>query len=418
MIRLKYKALNSTLPLSLSALLLATSICAQAPAVQEKIMADITYLASDELEGREPGTMGEIKASNYIAERFEEIGLSPKGTDGFFQVFRYNSSVNPHGAAATNAKPTSARNVIGYIDNGAEHTVAIGAHYDHLGYGGFGSLYTGEPAIHNGADDNASGVAMMISLAEWLNNSKLKKNNYLFIAFSGEEAGLMGSNYFVKNATVPIHTINYMINMDMVGRLREDNSLSVSATGTSPEWENSLNANNTDSLALVFDKSGHGPSDFSSFCNKGIPALSFFTGQHSDYHKPSDDVEHINPEGIMLIYSLIQRIITDKNDEGKLSFLNTQAPEKPGRSSFTVTLGVMPDYLYDGQGMRLDGILGGRVAEKYGIESGDIIIKMGKMDVEDVYGYMEALGTYQKGDKAKVTLLRNGKKVKKKVVFE
>jgi len=258
----------------------------------------------------------------------------------------------------------------------------------------------------------------MLALAQWLVKAEVKNNNYLFIAFSGEEQGLLGSNYFINNPTIPTEGINYMINMDMVGRLQESRTISVGATGTSPQWEVSLTANKQDDVTLVFDKSGAGASDYSSFCNKGIPALGFFTGAHSDYHKPSDDVELINFEGMEVVYELIKKVIVDKDDEGKLEFLNTAGPKNPGRSKFTVTLGVMPDYLYNAGGMRLDGIIGGRVAEKAGLKSGDVIIQMDKMEVNDIYSYMEALGSYQPGDKAKVTVLRDGKKMKKKVVFE
>ena len=180
---------------------------------------DITFLASDSLEGREIGTQGEIIAADYIAKRFKEIGLTPKGdSNTYFQLFKRKLKAHPHDTAFMGEELTG-RNVLGYIDNGANKTIVIGAHYDHLGWGDEGSLHSDSvKAIHNGADDNASGVAALLNIANELKDKK-NQNNYLFIAFTGEEKGLWGSNYFVKNATVNVEEINYMINMDMVGRL-------------------------------------------------------------------------------------------------------------------------------------------------------------------------------------------------------
>ncbi|MEP7169027.1 MAG: M20/M25/M40 family metallo-hydrolase, partial [Bacteroidota bacterium] len=186
-------------------------------------------------------------------------------------------------------------NIIGYIDNKAINTIVIGAHYDHLGYGGEGSLYRGAPTIHNGADDNASGDAALIELARILKNSNDKSNNYLFIAFSGEEKGLLGSNYFVKHPTIDLKKVDYMINMDMVGRMKKDeHTLQVLGVGTSPEWKEVVEKINIDSVKIKEAESGVGPSDHTSFYLADIPVLHFFTGSHEDYHKPSDDEDKIN----------------------------------------------------------------------------------------------------------------------------
>ena len=164
----------------------------------------VKYLASDKLEGRETGTKAEKVAAKYLVKQFKKIGLESKGDKGFYQDFTYTPKVNPHASAEEQAKvldPITGRNVIGYINNDAEYTVIIGAHYDHLGYGHEGSRYTGDPQIHNGADDNASGVAVILELAKFLKENN-KKHNYLFLAFSGEEKGLWGSNYYMKNPTI------------------------------------------------------------------------------------------------------------------------------------------------------------------------------------------------------------------------
>ena len=257
---------------------------------------DVEALASDDFEGRQTGSEGEQKAAAYISKRFKDIGLEAKGTNDFLQAFSFKPKTDPHQEVNYIVKDgdstITGTNVIGMLNNNAENTIIIGAHYDHLGYGAEGSLHRGEAAIHNGADDNASGVAVLIDLAKNLKD-KNTNNNYIFIAFSGEEMGLLGSNYFVKNPTIDTKAANYMINMDMVGRLKADSTLAVYGVGTSPILKQTLNAHNT-KFKLIQKESGVGPSDHTSFYNADIPVLHFFTGQHEDYHKPSDDEEKIN----------------------------------------------------------------------------------------------------------------------------
>ena len=265
---------------------------------ENKIKEDVSFLADDKLEGRQTGTPGELKAAEYIQKRFKDLGLTAKGTNGFYQDFTFKPKTNPHEEVkfTENADGTiTGRNVIGFLDNKAENTVIIGAHFDHLGYGGDGSLHRGEKAIHNGADDNASGVAVLLNLISKL-KEKNTNNNYLFMAFSGEEMGLLGSNYFVKNPTIDTKAVSYMINMDMVGRLK-DSALAVYGTGTSPIFKQTLKSHNNN-FKLIQKESGVGPSDHTSFYLADIPVLHFFTGQHGDYHKPSDDIETLNYEGM------------------------------------------------------------------------------------------------------------------------
>jgi Zn-dependent M28 family amino/carboxypeptidase len=190
-------------------------------------------------------------------------------------------------------------NVLGYIDNHAPQTIVIGAHYDHLGYGIEGSLYRGETKeIHNGADDNASGTAALIEIARLLKGSSYTGSNYLFIAFSGEEMGLLGSNFLVKHLPLAKEQINYMLNMDMVGRIKPDEAvLLINGVGTSPEWKTAMAQINVEGLKIKTTESGVGPSDHTSFYLQDIPVLHFFSGTHSDYHKPSDDADKINYKG-------------------------------------------------------------------------------------------------------------------------
>ena len=311
-------------------------------------------------------------------------------------------------------KKRTGHNVIGYLDNGAANTIVIGAHYDHLGYGeDHNSLWTGKAEIHNGADDNASGIALVVELAKLLKNSKLKNNNYLFICFSGEELGLFGSKYFTEHPTIPIENINYMINCDMVGRLNDSSpTITIGGLGTSPVWGKILPAK-TKSLSVKFDSSGIGPSDHTSFYLKNIPVLFFFTGTHKDYHKPTDDVDKINFTGEFRIIQYILNIIKETNNIGKIVFSKTREPQMSS-ARFTVSLGIMPDYTFSGSGVRADGIIDGKIASKVGMQAGDIIVKLGDFTITDLNTYMTALSKYKKGDATKVTVQR----AKKELIFD
>jgi len=381
---------------------------------------DVAILANDSLNGRKTGSEGEKKAAKYIAKRFEDLGLQAKGTEGYFQKFSYRASKNPHQEAEfTSEKSDSTEtgeNVIAYLDNKAENTVVIGAHYDHLGMGGEGSLYREGEAIHNGADDNASGVAMMLHLADSLQQKgSPKKNNYLFIAFSGEEEGLLGSNYFVKNPTIDTKKVSYMLNMDMVGRLNSENTLAVYGVGTSPILKQAVNAN-AGQLKISENESGVGPSDHTSFYLADIPVLHFFTGQHEDYHKPSDDTEKVNFAGMEIVSNYIFNIIKDLDSQPKLPFRKTKN-ESEAVPDFKVTLGVVPDYLFSGKGMRIDGISEDRPAQKAGLQKGDIVVKMGDFEVTDMMSYMKSLSKFEKGQTVTVTIDRSGDLKEVEVTF-
>ena len=384
---------------------------------ENRIFDDINYLADNKLEGRQTGSKGEQIAADYIADRFKVLKINAKGTNSYFQDFSFNKSSNPHEQVTfedtDNKNQIFSKNVIGFIDNGAENTVVIGAHYDHLGYGGQGSLYVGKE-IHNGADDNASGTALMLDLANQLKFDNFN-NNYLFIGFSGEEMGLLGSNYFVKNPTIDLSSINYMINLDMVGRLKEDKSLAIYGVGTSPIFKQTINSNN-DSFNIIENESGVGPSDHTSFYINDIPVLHFFTGQHADYHKPSDDPDKINYQGVKEISNYIFSLISDLNDNGRIAFRKTknESEEVP---RFKVSLGVMPDYMFNKGGMRIDAVTEDRPGYKAGLIKGDVVIKLGEDDVEDMMSYMKALSKFESGDTTFVVVKREQDTIKKEVTF-
>ncbi len=283
--------------------------------------------------------------------------------------------------------------------------VFLTAHYDHLGYGeDHNSLYAGNtPMIHNGADDNASGTGALIELSKLLKASKLKNNNFVLVAFSGEELGLYGSKYFTEHPTVDISKANYMV--DMVGRLNDStHAITVGGFGTSPVWSE-LIVNSKD-LTIKIDSSGTGPSDHTSFYRKDIPVLFFFTGTHSDYHKPSDDADKINYNGELQVIRYIYKVIESTEKKGKVAFVKTRESTM-NRTSFKVTIGVLLDYTYSGgDGIKVDGVSDGRPAQKAGILAGDIITQLGDNKFADVNDYMKALSKFSKGETTKAKVKR------------
>lgn len=302
-------------------------------------------------------------------------------------------------------------NVVAYLDRGAPHTIVIGAHYDHLGHAEYGSsLHAGDRAIHNGADDNASGTAGLIELARYFSQSRNSKYNFLFMGFSGEELGLLGSAYFTKNPTISLEKVAAMLNMDMIGRLDSvERQLGVLGTGTSPVWDGLIQPQ-AGGLRIKSNPAGTGASDHTSFYLKDIPVLHFFTGTHSDYHKPSDDADKINYHGMAEVVNYIIRITEALPADEKLAFTKTNDAENRNAPRFKVTLGIMPDYFYEGRGIKVDGVTAGRAAANAGVEKGDLLLQLGEYELADMQAYMQALAAFNKGDVVKLQLLRGAEK--------
>lgn len=256
-----------------------------------RICKHINYLASDKMKGRGTGSKENAKAAKYIIKQFKKLDLVPLGTDGFRQPFtaKVRRVVVPDSVRQAN-------NVIGFLDNGAPYTIVIGAHYDHLGMGKQGSSRDKNPQgkIHNGADDNASGVAGLLELAYYFTKNKAREPyNFLFIAFGAEELGLVGSRYFANNPTLPLEKINFMVNMDMIGRYNAQRGVGIGGYGTSDSWPEIFKEVKGD-VKFFTDRAGSGGADHASFYAKKIPVLFFHTGGHNDYHLPTDDTEKID----------------------------------------------------------------------------------------------------------------------------
>lgn len=334
-----------------------------------------------------------------------------------FQLVGVNIQMETEVVKLTN----TTANIVGLLEgNGSpssKEVIVLGAHMDHLGFGGPGSgaLDPDEQAIHNGADDNASGTAVLLELAQVFASTKANlKRSLLFIAFSGEELGTLGSAHYVAHPTISLANTVAMLNMDMVGRL-EKQTLTVHGIGTSPAWEELVRTHNQrlgqDSFQVKLVSDGYGPSDHAQFYGKDIPVLFFFTGTHNDYHKISDDWDKINYNGGKKITEFVYSISLDlSNQPDRLAFSKSQSasPMSGGGEgrSFTVTLGVIPDYGDNSKGMKVGGIRPNGPAEKAGIKAGDVILKMAGKQVMNIYDYMGILGELKVGDKVDIEVQR------------
>jgi len=357
-----------------------------------------------------------LAAKGISADSLENLIIAKKKPNSF------ETGTLLHGKVDVSQKHAKTANVIGLLEGNdkvlKDEYIVVGAHYDHLGFGGpnSGSRMPDTIAIHNGADDNASGTAMVMELAKKLCSQKAKlKRSIIFVSFSGEEMGLLGSKYFVNNPPVEIKKIKAMFNFDMVGRFdKEKNSISISGTGTSAEG---------DSILKVFEKGlpftvthspdGYGPSDHASFYSSNIPVFFFTTGVHMDYHTPFDDADKLDYTAEKKIGDFSTALITDIDNLSKdLTFKESGKKENVGRSGrrYKVTLGIMPDFAgSEKKGLRVDGVTKDGPAYKGGMLKGDIIISVHGMKVENIYDYMARLNKLKAGMTVNVEVLRNGK---------
>jgi aminopeptidase YwaD len=385
-------------------------------------LSAVRYLADDGLKGRLAGSDGERCAGDYIAREFARLGLKPGGENGtFFQSLDLASVLNPHAPGGTG------RNVIATLEGSDPELkgewVVVGAHYDHLGEGGTpNSLAPGERAIHNGADDNASGVATVLWVAERLASGVRPARSVAFIAFTGEESGLLGSAYYVNHPASGPEPIVAMINLDMVGRLH-GGTLLVYGVGTAVEWTALLEpAAARAGVAIATKGDGYGPSDHTSFYLKDVPVLHFFTNTHGDYHKPSDDWEKIDPKGLTAVAAIVGDVAAAAaNSRPRLTLKRGAGePPKPGSGTsrgYGAWLGSVPDFTPVERGVKLSGVTKGSPADTAGIRAGDVIVGLGTHDVADLQGMTDALRAHKPGDVVDVQVLRGGERVTLKVTL-
>ncbi len=369
----------------------------------------VTTLSADSMEGRLVGSYGELKAAVFLSSELLKIGVKPY-QDSYAKPFTYLYSPNPHDSTDASKQQINSQNIVGFIDNHQKRTIVIGAHYDHIGRNEHNnsSLVNSAGQIHNGADDNASGVAAVLTLANHLQNNKsLEPVNYLIAFFSGEEDGLVGSKALIEQLSSDSLAISAMVNLDMVGRLDSLNHLYIGGIGTSPRFGEIIQSVNHYDFKIVSDSSGIGPSDHTSFYLKNIPVLFLFTGTHSDYHKPSDDSEKINFDGLMKIQAYLIDLLKELSNSDELPFTATKNTSK-AKPQYKVTLGIMPSYVTNEQGLQVDGVVDGKLAQKAGIQAGDILIQLNECKISDIYSYMDCLATLKNGEVLRIKFIRKG----------
>jgi Tol biopolymer transport system component len=366
------------------------------------------YLADDALEGRLAGSPGAACAAEYLAWAFHRLGLAPAGENGsYYQEVPIASVVNPHAPGGTD------RNVVGILpgtDRNATEYLVIGAHFDHIGRGEIGSLQPG--AIHNGADDNASGVAALLRVAETLAVGPRPARPVVFMAFAGEEMGLLGSSHWTRHPTVPLDDIVAMINLDMVGRLAW-NGLVVYGTGTAVEWEDMVGQELSRlGLEASFIPDGYGASDQTSFYVRGIPVLHLFTNTHDDYHRPSDEWDRIDVDGIITIADLVSGLARSVGSGDRMAVI-PDVGRAPGRvdgatPGYGTYLGTIPDFSPVDHGVLIGGVRDGSPADLAGLRAGDIIVKMAGAEIADLYALTDALRSHRPGERVAIEWLRDG----------
>ncbi len=321
-------------------------------------------------------------------------------------------------------KPVNVKNIVGVLEGSgplADETIVIGGHYDHLGFGGEGSLAFNSRDIHNGADDNASGTSMVMEIARRLaSRPDPLPRRVVFMLFSAEERGLLGSQHYVDNPLFPLDKTVAMINFDMVGRLNDNQDLTVYGTGTSPSFESIVDGlGKAAGFNIKKIADGSGPSDHQSFYLKNIPVLFFFTGTHKDYHRPSDDAELIDVQGMARIADMTELVILELLRRPKRpEFVKVagRAPG-PGRVAMRAYLGSIPDYDDAGKGVKLSGVQTGSPAEKGGLKGGDVVVRMAGKPIGTIQDYMESLSTKKPGDEIEVIVKRADKDVTLKVTL-
>ena len=374
----------------------------------EDFKTHIEFLSSDQLGGRGAGTEGDKLAVSYIKKRFYDASPN-KGTVEVQEHYVFKDRRQKKDKVLT-------YNVIGYLVGNDEKLkdefVVVGGHYD--------TTANAPGKINNGADDNASGTSMVIELFEKFASTNNHKRTLVFMAFGGEELGLLGSKHFVNNPTIDLDKVHLMVNLDMVGRM-EENNVQLGGAASAENFSSRLNPflmeDNVNVIELgegIFSRSDH-----YNFYKKDIPVLFFFTGVHDDYHKPSDDFDKINYDGMKSISNMVEGIVDEfANTENKLVFKSVdqeQTMQTPARMK--VTLGVMPDYAYDGKGVKIDSVIDNRPGKMAGMLNGDIVIKIQDMNITDIYKYMEAFSNIEPSASANITVIRGSEEVVLNVQF-
>jgi Zn-dependent M28 family amino/carboxypeptidase len=392
---------------------------------QRALVEHVDFLAAPAREGRAPGSPGHEAAAAYIAERFKAFGLAPGGANGtYLQPFTL--------AAGPSREPRTVANVVGYIPGTkaewSSQSVVVSAHYDHLGRG-WPDVHKGdEGKVHPGADDNASGVAVMLELAHVLGGAEKPQRSIVFVAFTGEESGLEGSKHYVEHpGRFPVEQVMGVVNLDTVGRLG-DQRLSVIGTGTATEWQHIFRgASFVTGVESRNIAEALQASDQVSFVGKGVPAVQIFTGAHADYHRPSDTADRIDAPGLVKVATFVREGVVYLAERAEpltktiappgaaAAAPGSQAPASrpsgaPG-SGRRVSFGTVPDFAYQGPGVRVGGVVAGSPAEKAGIKEGDVLLAIDGKPVPSLQAFSQMLSGFAPAQAVKATLRRDGQEL-------
>jgi hypothetical protein len=405
-------ALAATLPLTLAgALVVAPADVRATDSAPPDVRAMVEALASDDLAGRGAGTEGLDEARDLVRGWFEAAGLEP----GFEKEW-LQEVPGPHGAVLFN--------VVGRLAGRGDEAVVIGAHYDGLGIGAAGSEHEGE--IHNGADDNASGVAALVRIAETLAGEEDLERSLIFVAFSGEETGLLGSEHFVADPPVALEKIVAMVNLDTIGGLEND-KLIVFGTATADEFPGLLSGvNHAFRFDLAMSREGAGASDHTPFFAKGVPVLHFFTGARATYHRPGDDVETVSFDGVERIADYVTEVAlwlatTDRAPTFRPVGAERLEASPPGGGETKrrrVSFGSIPDFSKESGGILLSGVMPGGAAEAAGLTAGDLIVEIDGATIDDIYDFQGVLSEHDPGDELGVVYVRDGERREGKVTLK
>jgi hypothetical protein len=381
----------------------------------QRLMAHVDYLASEELEGRGVGTTGLDLAVEYVVQAFEEAGLQPGGEDdGWFQTW-----TEPDGP---DGQPVTLRNVVGLLPgtnpDWKGQSVVVGAHIDHLGRG-WPDVRTGEEGkLHPGADDNASGVAVMLEVAQLLGQELEPSRSVVFVAFNGEEWKLRGSKHYVETARhLPVSKILAMVNLDTVGRLN-DEKITVFGTGSATEWIHIVMGigftTGIEARSVAIDLGG---SDQKSFTDAGVPAVQIFSGAHEDYHRPGDSADKIDTAGMVKVAVFVREAVVylAEREQPMTSTLSAgeDKPDTPAAptSGRRVSLGTLPEFSFPGPGVKVNSVMPGTPAEKAGLQPGDLILAIDDEEIADVRAYSGVLKLHAPGDTIRIRLVRDGEEL-------
>lgn len=371
----------------------------------ERMQAHVDYLASDELEGRGVGTAGLDKAADYIADKYEEYGLQPGGGDTYFQTFTIRGE---------NAADAEVKNVIGVLSGVnpefSNQSIVVSAHYDHLGYGWPDVRQNFKGQIHNGADDNASGTAVLLELARVLAKEEAPQRSIVFAAFTAEEAGLLGARHYVKNtASYPVDQVIANLNMDTVGRLG-DNTVMIFGGPSSDDWPVFFaDVSAATGIDAELTTSNLSASDNAAFVEAGVPAVQIFSGAGRDYHRPSDTADKIDADGMVKIATLVREAVEGlAAREERMRFRPVETTERPqGSRQRRVGTGTMPDFAFSGPGVRVQSVAVNSPAAKAGLQEGDIIVGLGNSEVANLVDFTRILGEFEPGDRLEIRYMRD-----------